>query len=907
MLSFLRSGLRILYFKKIRSVISALLAAVMITGQPLSLYAEGRSSLQVQSLFNPIEYKELLPLKVLEYYLQCIGRSGDIASLDVCLNPSIRNDEGGQSKMIIDLRKETMRKEGTDTVAFCSVNGSAYEAVIGPDNGISIRKPVSRDDALSEAVQLSGRSSASGDIEYVHSASMKFLNAEHGGSTWSRVAARSEMVGGLTMNWRSRPQPASFSEGVKLLISRLVRMRISWRVSEGFDYNERELTDEIVDSGPMFAVNEILKNAFDACAKTGKDRPIMFTVVKDNVKNRFVIEVSDGGIGVKHVLNEPGTIVVSSRLPKPGTRYEIEGGRGMGLMWSKAIVEMHGGSIDVFKSKRQGYRTTVRITLPAESLNIEKIPVEKTAEERNPIDENSCSSVTKLAIRSSMESESSAFFGTHGGERLLVIRNDGANTREGSVIIPADAVPRLWPELEPAFQSAGRSSKDDYGNFMVNDIDGRTIKFISGANCRNDDGNIALYFKLGPGESHVISLKSTRTGISRERPWNIPGIDLHGLLPDQRSFSVEESLFVESIDKNTEGKVKALIVRTEDGARYLVVHDSGHEIKERTLRVRVHIPIELVSDLRADIERGVYSFVDPFLRASLAVRLGEKRGNASILNGTLLLPIQLKPGQIRHYLLAPESAGTPLSAAPESAGKDSAAAASREESPSLVSELEFLEKDGPATTMRDIRKEDGLAKCFIEKLISSAISSERLMLLFDKDLAKAAGVDPLRVLDAIEKLRLRYPVFLKNLEVVVAASDELEKKIAENRDDWKSCQIFLFGRAAERRRYDELQYAFSVHTYLIDDARFTPETAAYYPILEVVTIALERYLAGEEEVAESMRLLGIKYEDLNIESIASDPDKSRLYIVTLLPRSVKRDAAELRKRYIGLMRLVESA
>ena len=72
-------------------------------------------------------------------------------------------------------------------------------------------------------------------------------------------------------------------------------------------------------------------------------------------QDKLFINISDNGIGIKkHYISKIFTPLFSSK--SGGKNY------GIGLTYSKRIIESHGGSISI-KSKYKEY-TTVQITLP---------------------------------------------------------------------------------------------------------------------------------------------------------------------------------------------------------------------------------------------------------------------------------------------------------------------------------------------------------------------------------------------------------------------------------------------------------------------------------------------------------------------------------------------------------------
>jgi signal transduction histidine kinase len=74
------------------------------------------------------------------------------------------------------------------------------------------------------------------------------------------------------------------------------------------------------------------------------------------------VAITDTGVGIP--LDEQGQLFSSFFRASTATRQAIPG-TGLGLVIVRAIVEQHGGTIDL--ESREGKGTTVIVTLPAEA------------------------------------------------------------------------------------------------------------------------------------------------------------------------------------------------------------------------------------------------------------------------------------------------------------------------------------------------------------------------------------------------------------------------------------------------------------------------------------------------------------------------------------------------------------
>ncbi|HRK80030.1 MAG TPA: substrate-binding domain-containing protein [Saprospiraceae bacterium] len=126
-----------------------------------------------------------------------------------------------------------------------------------------------------------------------------------------------------------------------------------------------------IDAGMMDKVLfNLLSNAFKFTLDGGK---IYLTVAVDVFENRAKITVEDSGQGIqeedlRHIF-EP--FYQGEERPQAGT--------GLGLALAKALVELHGGAIDVQSTKGRGSRFLVSLPLGNKHLRADQMTSENTA------------------------------------------------------------------------------------------------------------------------------------------------------------------------------------------------------------------------------------------------------------------------------------------------------------------------------------------------------------------------------------------------------------------------------------------------------------------------------------------------------------------------------------------------
>src|SRR5439155_4770850 len=112
----------------------------------------------------------------------------------------------------------------------------------------------------------------------------------------------------------------------------------------------------------------LLSNAIKFTPKGGRVQ-----IVLERVTSHIEIRVSDTGRGVKPEFL-PFIFDRFSQSEPSTTR--TQGGLGMGLAISKAILEMHGGTISAY-SEGEGKGSTFTISIPIMPVNTHELPLER--------------------------------------------------------------------------------------------------------------------------------------------------------------------------------------------------------------------------------------------------------------------------------------------------------------------------------------------------------------------------------------------------------------------------------------------------------------------------------------------------------------------------------------------------
>lgn len=115
--------------------------------------------------------------------------------------------------------------------------------------------------------------------------------------------------------------------------------------------------NEIIIYGDYNRLKQVLVNVIKNAKEAISDHGEVILKTKCN-KNEFVIMVKDNGIGMdKETKNQIGTPFYTTK----------KNGTGLGVCFSKEIVEMHGGTMKYYSKEQKG--TQVKITLPLKSTS----------------------------------------------------------------------------------------------------------------------------------------------------------------------------------------------------------------------------------------------------------------------------------------------------------------------------------------------------------------------------------------------------------------------------------------------------------------------------------------------------------------------------------------------------------
>ena len=140
---------------------------------------------------------------------------------------------------------------------------------------------------------------------------------------------------------------------VALIEETIAKGKRNIRVEHGYDGEVEGVPAELRQ-----VFTNVLKNAVEATSEGGTIR-IFSVPTQENGQDGVLVHVADNGIGIPEEMK--------SKLFTPFATTKEEGGSGLGLWVSRAIVERHEGSIRVSSTESGYLGTTVSIFLPFRS------------------------------------------------------------------------------------------------------------------------------------------------------------------------------------------------------------------------------------------------------------------------------------------------------------------------------------------------------------------------------------------------------------------------------------------------------------------------------------------------------------------------------------------------------------
>ncbi|MDP8298554.1 MAG: hypothetical protein P9L88_01420 [Candidatus Tantalella remota] len=194
----------------------------------------------------------------------------------------------------------------------------------------------------------------------------------------------------------------------------------------------------------------------------------------------------------------------------------------------------------------------------------------------------------------------------------------------------------------------------------------------------------------------------------------------------------------------------------------------------------------------------------------------------------------------------------------------------------------------------DMSEAEGVAAGFRDKLLS-ILTKKKVVLLFEDGIGDANSSMILDVLEEIERLKKdpKYARFLRNLTVKKASGKKIARTV--NKYTGADTEVFVFARNSTREDLKKIESR--VHSTYIDEKDY--DWNMYYPLAEMVTIALSQYI--DPRTMDKIKDL---LEELNI---AAELPSGGTIVFTLLPAMERYDKQYLIQKYAALKRALIAA
>jgi len=215
-----------------------------------------------------------------------------------------------------------------------------------------------------------GTSPAVPTVDLIAPRVVTYSDKNHGFSLQERRLTQAELLSGITpesISWIANPSQDLIERNREIILE----IAQNNAVAEGSELSAKSIR-EVTEESLAFAIEELVRNAFDAYARvnTGSnsvDGPVRLRISKDS--GNIIIEVSDNGIGFSRIVNEYDQLDVESN--PAGTEYVLlQGGRQIGLRWVKVMAQLHGGRLEILSPGMDGFGTTIRIVVPENDIKI---------------------------------------------------------------------------------------------------------------------------------------------------------------------------------------------------------------------------------------------------------------------------------------------------------------------------------------------------------------------------------------------------------------------------------------------------------------------------------------------------------------------------------------------------------
>jgi hypothetical protein len=217
-----------------------------------------------------------------------------------------------------------------------------------------------------------------------------------------------------------------------------------------------------------------------------------------------------------------------------------------------------------------------------------------------------------------------------------------------------------------------------------------------------------------------------------------------------------------------------------------------------------------------------------------------------------------------------------------------------------------------APFLRDLRDAGKLAQNMLELIISVILSGKKVTLAFHKYIAGQETARLRAILNRLEELKKKegFDKLLKNLVLIPSFStaEELTSQFDAKDVDMNNAEtnaVFVFAPSSA----GIVVSGSAIRRVAIDEERDFNASVHYYPLFEIVTIALAKYHSNydADKIRRILSELGVEPEKLNIKDIVDGTDGTPFLVFTLIPKAARHDPNERADRYSLIEKFIKSA
>jgi hypothetical protein len=214
--------------------------------------------------------------------------------------------------------------------------------------------------------------------------------------------------------------------------------------------------------------------------------------------------------------------------------------------------------------------------------------------------------------------------------------------------------------------------------------------------------------------------------------------------------------------------------------------------------------------------------------------------------------------------------------------------------------------------LSDIASDDGLTDELISKLVSAAVNKKRVRAIFDNRLKNLRAIQLIReAFNHVDRYSV-YKELVEKLDFVPVSPDRILSEVDSSFDGREYTEdntlVFVFAGPDRKALLRKISARKGVRSHCVDDSGYdaAAKDKSYYPLPEIVTIALAQYLNPSVDMAEYVKK-NMNLKKLCLGDITKDKEAEGMLIFSVLPDTDRLPLNELPGRCARLEELIRNA